>query len=174
MWKTLEYIAMNKSLVTKIALGLVIVAIPAFMFFSSKDKGVEQPPEISQEESQDASEDLYEDTFENSDNEELEESEDVNTDIIDDSIANEENNQKPEEKPEEDKKEDSATESKTETAVFQGFADGSFIEMKIGDTYGVFKVSGDVKSKMESKNIGDTVTFTYVASGGQQIITSVN
>lgn len=171
---------MNKSLVTKIALGLVIVAIPAFMFFNSKNKGAEQPPEISQEENQDASENLHGNTFEDTNNEEIsqeenqEQNEGVDTGIIDDSVNNEENNQKPQDKPEEDKKEDSTTESKTVTAVFQGFADGNFIEMKIGDTYGVFKVSGDVKSKIESKNIGDTVTFTYVASGGQQIITSVN
>ena len=52
--------------------------------------------------------------------------------------------------------------------------DGNFIEVKVGDTYNVFKVTDAIKSKLQSKNMGDKITFTYVSSAGQNLITSIN
>ena len=165
---------MNKSLITKIALGLIVVAVPAFIFFSSKERDTELQPEINQEEIQDVSENLYEDTFEENDEElDIEKDEYMNTDIIDETISDIESSNV-ESAPENIKEENANTESKTVTGIYQGFADDNFVEIKIGDSYGVFKASGEIKSKISSKNIGDSITLTYIASGGQQIITSVN
>lgn len=166
---------MNKSLITKIALGLIVVAVPVFIFFSSKGENVESQPGINQEEIQDVSENLYEDTFEENDEElAIENDEYINTDIIDETISDVENTTSSESIPENNKEENVNTESKTVTGIYQGFADDNFVEIKIGDSYGVFKASGEIKSKISSKNIGDSITLTYVASGAQQIITSVN
>src|SRR5699024_9990718 len=104
----------------------------------------------------------------------IENDEYINTDIIDETISDVENTTSSESIPENNKEENVNTESKTVTGIYQGFADDNFVEIKIGDYYGVFKASGEIKSKISSKNIGDSITLTYVASGAQQIITSVN
>lgn len=59
------------------------------------------------------------------------------------------------------------------TGVFQGFADDSFVEIKIGNEYSTYKVSSNVKSILSNKNIGDSVTFEYINENGQIVITSV-
>lgn len=166
---------MNKSLVFKIAIGLVVVSVPFMISMNKKENiKVEETPQIemSQEDNDDVYDNLYDDTFNegSSDTHDVTEEEkqvDETEEALDDL------NKEAEEVIQENEKEEQAN-SKTSTGSFQGFADGNFIEVKIGDNYSVFKVSGNVKSKLENKNIGDSITFTYVTSAGQQLITSIN
>lgn len=162
---------MNKGLVLKIALGLIVVAIPVSMLLNSKsqDKSMEEVPQISQEDNE-ILDDLYSDTFdENNDLDYSDEYSDEALEVIEDFEDYELDSN-----VEENKNNEISGETKSVTGEFQGFADGNFIEVKIGNEYSVFRVSNDVKSKIESKKIGDTISFTYVASAGQQVITSVN
>lgn len=162
---------MNKGLVLKIALGLIVVAIPVSMLLNSKsqDKSMEEVPQISQEDNE-ILDDLYSDTFNG--NNDL----DYNDEYLDESLEVIEDFEDYEldSNAEENKNNEISGETKSVTGEFQGFADGNFIEVKIGNEYSVFRVSNDVKSKIESKKIGDVISFTYVASAGQQVITSVN
>lgn len=162
---------MNKGLVLKIALGLIVVAIPVSMLLNSKnqDKSMEEVPQITQEDNE-TLDDLYNDTFD--EDYEL----DYNDEYSDEELeaAEDVENYEPNSSAEENKNNEISGETKSVTGEFQGFADGNFIEIKIGDEYSVFRVSSDVTSKLESKKIGDVISFTYVASAGQQVITSIN
>ena len=164
---------MNKGLILKIAIGLIVISVPASMLLNSKTEK-ENSIEISQgvQEDSEVLDNLYGDTFEGSDDSENvdeslysdDEVEDIE-EITSDSTSEEVND---------DKNDEVSQNSKTVTGIYQGFADGNFIEVKIGDEYGVFKVPNDMKSKVEAKDLGDSLTFTYVSSAGQQVITSVN
>lgn len=153
-------------------MGLIVVSIPLIMFGCGKKEkvDVEEVPQVNQEEVE-VLDDLYEDTF-NESTESTDVVEDIKVEKDDKSDALEELNEEAE-KFEEEKKEQASKNEKSATGQFQGFADGNFIEMKIGNSYSVFKVSGDVKSKLNSKKVGDTISFTYVASAGQQLITAI-
>lgn len=159
----------------KVLIGLVVVVTAAGAIkLVSKDKNdTVKQEEIVQVESSDVSDHLYEDTFNDASADEKEE-ETVKKDDLDSTIESDL------EKNEPQKEEEKNTSSKPEetnnstTGEFQGFADGNFIEVKVGDTYNVFKVTDAVKSKLQSKNMGDKITFTYVSSAGQNLITSIN
>lgn len=159
----------------KVLIGLVVVVTAAGAIkLVSKDKNdTVKQEEIVQVESSDVSDHLYEDTFNDASADEKEE-ETVKKDDLDSTIESDL------EKNEPQKEEEKNTSSKPEetnnstTGEFQGFADGNFIEVKVGDTYNVFKVTDAIKSKLQSKNIGDKITFTYVSSAGQNLITSIN
>lgn len=159
----------------KVLIGLVVVVTAAGAIkLVSKDKNdTVKQEEIVQVESSDVSDHLYEDTFNDASADEKEE-ETVKKDDLDSIIESDL------EKNEPQKEEEKNTSSKPEetnnstTGEFQGFADGNFIEVKVGDTYNVFKVTDAVKSKLQSKNMGDKITFTYVSSAGQNLITSIN
>lgn len=168
----------------KVLIGLVVVVTAAGAIkLVSKDKNdTVKQEEIVQVESSDVSDHLYEDTFNDASADEKEE-ETVKKDDLDSIIESDlEKNepQKEEEKNKPQKEEEKNTSSKPEetnnstTGEFQGFADGNFIEVKVGDTYNVFKVTDAIKSKLQSKNMGDKITFTYVSSAGQNLITSIN
>lgn len=159
----------------KVLIGLVVVVTAAGAIkLVSKDKNdTVKQEEIVQVESSDVSDHLYEDTFNDASADEKEE-ETVKKDDLDSIIESDL------EKNEPQKEEEKNTSSKPEetnnstTGEFQGFADGNFIEVKVGDTYNVFKVTDAIKSKLQSKNMGDKITFTYVSSAGQNLITSIN
>ena len=159
----------------KVLIGLVVVVTAAGAIkLVSKDKNdTVKQEEIVQVESSDVSDHLYEDTFNDASADEKEE-ETVKKDDLDSIIESDL------EKNEPQKEEEKNTSSKPEetnnstTGEFQGFADGNFIEVKVGDTYNVFKVTDAVKSKLQSKNMGDKITFTYVSSAGQNLITYIN
>lgn len=159
----------------KVLIGLVVVVTAAGAIkLVSKDKNdTVKQEEIVQVESSDVSDHLYEDTFNDASADEKEE-ETVKKDDLDSTIESDL------EKNEPQKEEEKNTSSKPEetnnstTGEFQGFADGNFIEVKVGDTYNVFKVTDAIKSKLQSKNMGDKITFTYVSSAGQNLITSIN
>ena len=159
----------------KVLIGLVVVVtVAGAIKLVSKDKNdTVKQEEIVQVESSDVSDHLYEDTFNDASADEKEE-ETVKKDDLDSIIESDL------EKNEPQKEEEKNTSSKPEetnnstTGEFQGFADGNFIEVKVGDTYNVFKVTDAIKSKLQSKNMGDKITFTYVSSAGQNLITSIN
>ena len=159
----------------KVLIGLVVVVTAAGAIkLVSKDKNdTVKQEEIVQVESSDVSDHLYEDTFNDASADEKEE-ETVKKDDLDSIIESDL------EKNEPQKEEEKNTSSKPEetnnstTGEFQGFADGNFIEVKVGETYNVFKVTDAIKSKLQSKNMGDKITFTYVSSAGQNLITSIN
>ena len=159
----------------KVLIGLVVVVTAAGAIkLVSKDKNdTVKQEEIVQVESSDVSDHLYEDTFNDASADEKEE-ETVKKDDLDSIIESDL------EKNEPQKEEEKNTSSKPEetnnstTGEFQGFADGNFIEVKVGDTYNVFKVTDAIKSQLQSKNMGDKITFTYVSSAGQNLITSIN
>lgn len=65
----------------------------------------------------------------------------------------------------------SSSTSKKSNGVFQGFADDSFVELKVGDSYNTYKVSSEAKEILSSKNIGDSIEFQYIQENGQTIIT---
>ena len=71
-------------------------------------------------------------------------------------------------------KETESKPSKSQSAVFQGFADSSFVEMKIGNEYKTYRVSPDAKPSLSGKNIGDNVTFKFIEENGQLTIVEVN
>ena len=164
---------MNKDLIFKIALGLIVVAIPVSMLLNSKgeDKTMDEMSQVVQEDTE-ILDDLYSDTFEGSDSEDS--SEDLTDEYTETEDIEEVITESTTEDTEDNKDDEVSENAKTVTGEFQGFADGNFIEVKIGNEYSVFKVSSSVKSKIESKNVGDSITFTYTASAGQQVITSVN
>lgn len=157
----------------KIIAGLVVVIAAAGVVKVTSANKEPVQEEIIKVEENDASDHLYENTFEDDVNAEEYSDEKEETDIEEetDTVAEE---YKEGEQKEEGNSSSTESASKTITGEFQGFADGSVIEVKIGNTYDVFRVSDEMKSKLESKKIGQTITFTYVASAGQQVITSIN
>lgn len=171
----------------KIIAGLIVVISAAGIIkvISKNEEPVQE--EVVQVEESDATDNLYNDTFEEDFIDEDKDEDEYDIEIEDESdvdeneFLNEDNtsitNPADEDTKDESKEETSSQEEssqKTVTGEFQGFADSSVIEVKIGNNYDAFKVSGDVKTKLESKNVGQTITFTYIASAGQKVITSIN
>lgn len=160
----------------KIIAGLVVIVAAAGIIkvVSTNDKKPVEQEEIAQVENGDVSDHLYEDTLTdedeaiNEDNDSEIEAE-IETETQIDAENNSDNSNTTSSDTVNSEKEEGAT-----SGEYQGFADGNFVEIKVGDTYNVYKVSDDIKSKLNSKNVGQTITFRYVESGGQRIITSVN
>lgn len=162
---------LSKKTIGITALAVVTIGASLLIFKPSQESDIES--EIEVEESLDIAENLYEDTFSNEYTESEENVEDYEESTIGENITDE--NTQENKNTQEDNVEDKEVNStvKTSSGIFQGFADGNFIEVKIGGSYQVFKLSSDVKSKVQSKQIGDVISFTYISSGGQQLITSV-
>lgn len=160
----------------KIIAGLVVVvaAVGVIKVVSKEESPISQ--EVIEVDATDVSDNLYQDTFSDTD------SKDEEAEKVDE--KDEEEKLKEEQKQELDKlvesdlkeyeKEQESNQTKSASGQFEGFADGSFIEVKLGNTYDVFKVTDAVKSKLQSKSIGQNISFTYVSSAGQKVITSIN
>lgn len=151
-------------------LAVVVVAAGVIKVVSTNNKPVEQE-EIVQVETGDVSDHLYEDTFTGEDDiyDEIDDSEiDVEMDVnnnLDDTSSNIADSNKEESS--------NSEQSKTVSGEFQGFADSSFVEIKVGDNYDMYRVTDGIKSKLSSKTVGQTITFTYIESAGQNVITDV-
>lgn len=163
----------------KIIAGLVVIVAAAGIIkvvSINNEKPVEQE-EIVQSEKEDVTDYLYEDTLAEENTNEND-NENDNDNKIEEGIQNEtqvdvENDTEDSNKTSSNQV-DSNKEGNSTSGEYQGFADDNFVEIKVGDAYGVYKVSGDIKTKLNSKNIGQTINFTYIESAGQRVITSIN
>ena len=165
-----------KGAISLLVLGGVVVSGAAAYKNFNKNQTDHLIMEDTDNEVVDATENLYGDTFSNEDNDELKDNQESEEPTIGENIVHEEdkNNKKEEINKDTSSNDKNASYTETSSGTFQGFADGNFIEVKVGDSYQVFKLSSDVKSKAQSKQVGDTIYFTYTASGGQQVITALN
>lgn len=187
---------MNRQLLSKIGIGLIVVASIGLVGCSgNKDK------DLSQNENQTTIEEDFEDTVIDDGYDDVED-EDLNdefkekvestnsTNKKDEATSNdkkddntnktedkkddnkEDNKEDSNKKEEESSKPDDSTSNKKD-AIFQGFADSNFIEVKIGNQYSTYKVSAEAKKVLDGKNIGDSISFEYKDENGQSVITSV-
>lgn len=190
---------MNRQFLSKIGIGLVVVASIGLVGCSgNKDK------DLVQDENQTAIEEDFEDTYIDDGYDDVED-EDLNDEFKEkvessnsnnkkdestssnkkDDSANKTENNKDENKEDEKNKEDEEDNKDTESskpdnstsnkkdAVFQGFADSNFIEVKIGNQYSTYKVSPEAKKVLDGKNIGDSISFEYKEENGQSVIIAV-
>lgn len=179
---------MNGKTLAKIGIVVLVVGAIGFVVFKNvnKDKAPETPT-ITEEKYEDTYiDDGYGDVEDVDLNEEFEDrvetdkevSKDESTDKEDDATEKEEDLNKDDEEKEDsaetEDKEESTKPAQSQSAVFQGFADDSFVEMKIGDEYRTYRVSPGVKPSLSNKNIGDNVSFKFVEENGQLTIVEVN
>jgi hypothetical protein len=157
---------MNKTLISKIALGLLIISLPTFATGCGKKDDDSANMLDSIIEDYDATDDLFDDTF---GEDEIISSSTNTDDSEEDEVSVISSSTKDESEKEESEKETSSSEvtgdSKTVTGEFCGFADDSSVEVKINGNYRVLKVEGSIKDILDTKNIGDTITFSYVDNG---------
>lgn len=159
----------------KIIAGLVVIVAAAGIIkvvSMNNEKPVEQE-EIVQAEKEDVTDYLYEDTLAEENTNENDNDNKIEEGIQNETQVDVENDTEDSNKTSSNQV-DSNKEGNSTSGEYQGFADDNFVEIKVGDTYGVYKVSGDIKTKLNSKNIGQTINFTYIESAGQRVITSIN
>lgn len=183
---------MNKQFLAKVGIVALVVGSIGFLVLN-KDKGEDvsanNAPVIEEDFEDTYIDDGYGDLEDVDLNEEFEDKVESNKGNEDYSDSNSskpsdktEETTKPDKSEEEsDKKEDvdsnedkeNAKPSTEKNGVFQGFADSSFVEIKIGDEYRTFRVSSDAKKALSNKNIGDNISFEVTEDNGQSVITTV-
>jgi hypothetical protein len=148
---------MNKNLISKIALGLLVISLPMLTTGCKKDKLEDSlESDLLLEEENDLIEDLFDSTFES---EEIDDSETEDFTAVEEDYTEEDssiNNTQTNE---------TSASAKTVTGEFYGFADTSSVEVKINGEYRVLKVAGSVIDILEEKSIGESITFSYVDNG---------